>query len=275
MAAHSAGELSLPWVVAGAACAAIIAVISVRARFLTVGGGCAQFLLGWLLITVGGPRWVAPILVFFLSSSFLSRWSAARRPAVHALFAKGGVRDYWQVLANGGLSGPIVLAAFIDPGPVWYAAYAGVCAAAAADTWGTEIGVLSKYDPVSLPLVRRVPPGTSGAVSAVGSVGAALGAVLIAVTAALSVPSAGAAVFMSALLGGLAGAAVDSLMGGVLQARYRCRACGSAVERADHCGSPSVLQGGYRWITNDIVNLACTSTGAVTAGVVVRLLFPP
>jgi uncharacterized membrane protein len=79
---------------------------------------------------------------------------------------------------------------------------------------------------------------------------------------------------MSALLGGLAGAAVDSLMGGVLQARYRCRACGSAVEGADHCGIPSTLESGYRWITNDIVNLACTSTGAVIAGVVLWLLFP-
>ena len=39
-------------------------------------------------------------------------------------------------------------------------------------------------------------------------------------------------------------------------------------ERDSHCGRESALQGGVRWVTNDVVNIACTAAGAIMAGLV-------
>lgn len=272
----AAGELSLLWLVGGAGAAAAISIASVRARLLTRDGGVAQFVLGWLLITLGGLPWVIPIVTFFLSSSLLSRWSAARRPDVHALFSKGAVRDHRQVIANGGLAGVLVVIAFADPRPVWFAAYAGVCAAAAADTWGTEIGVLSSRDPRLFPTMKPVPPGTSGAVTLLGTAGGVLGAGLVSVVSSLVTPHVNPLqTIFSGLSGGIAGAFVDSLAGSRIQGRFRCEACGTRMERPTHCGRPASLVGGIRWVDNDTVNIVCTLCGALIAGALSVVLDRP
>ena len=76
------------------------------------------------------------------------------------LVAKGGPRDAAQVLANGGAFAVCALASLSRPPavPRWYAAGAGGLAAATADTWGTEVGMLST-DTRSIVSGRVVPPG--------------------------------------------------------------------------------------------------------------------
>ena len=80
--------------------------------------------------------------------------------------------------------------AFLDTLPyVIVAAYA----TAAADTFASELGILSRERPVLLPSllmgkVERVPPGTNGGITGVGVLASALGALIIGVTAALALP---------------------------------------------------------------------------------------
>jgi uncharacterized membrane protein len=67
------------------------------------------------------------------------------------------------------------------------------------------------------------------------------------------------------IVGGLAGTLVDSLLGAIVQVRYRCTSCGKVTERSVHCGSPAVHAGGASWITNDVVNWACAAAGCAAA----------
>jgi len=93
------------------------------------------------------------------------------------------------------------------------------------------------------------------------------GAVGMAELAALLQPRGGApgsaAIVVAA---GLAGMAVDSLLGATAQGLFECPACAARTERGVAvCHEPVVLIKGWRWLDNDGVNLAATLTGAGVA----------
>ena len=59
----------------------------------------------------------------------------------------------------------------------------------------------------------------------------------------------------------------DSVLGATLQGEYECPACGARSERGDGksvCHEPVRLVKGWRWLDNDVVNLAATLVGAGT-----------
>jgi uncharacterized protein (TIGR00297 family) len=149
------------------------------------------------------------------------------------------------------------------------AAALGAIAASSADTWATEVGTLLGGAPRSLLTLRPVAPGTSGAVSAAGTLAMIAGASFIATAAqALSLPGAVAIV----TVGGMAGAMADSLLGATLQERRWCDVCALATERRVHdCGTMTSLAGGTAWLDNDAVNLLATLVGAAVAAVLVNV----
>ena len=176
---------------------------------------------------------------------------------------KAGERDARQVLANGGVYALAALGYLVFPSSIWYAAGAGALAASAADTWATEVGTLAGGQPVSIISAKRVPPGTSGGITVVGTLAGAGGALFIGAVATLAqwpVPLAAVA------LGGMAGALADSLLGAVLQARRWCDVCAKSTERLVHnCGTPTRHAGGVAGFDNDAVNAACSGVGALVA----------
>jgi uncharacterized protein (TIGR00297 family) len=229
--------------------ALLLAVVSVRARALTPGGGAAQAVLGFLLLGLGGWTWTLPILVFFVLSSLLSRRGH-------------GPRTARQVLANGGPAGAAVLLWFLTADPAWAGAYAGSIAAATADTWGTEVGRRSAAPPRLVTTWQIVPAGTSGGVTPLGLLAGAGGAGVIGFSS-LVLGSAGSAEAIGAmLLCGMAGATVDSLAGALFQVRYRCIACTAVTEERMHCAAAGIPISGMHWLDNDGVNLLCTLAGA-------------
>jgi uncharacterized membrane protein len=173
-----------------------------------------------------------------------------------------------QVLANGGIAwgalGAVALGAVApEPG---YALFVGALAAAAADTWATELGRFSTRRPWGLWEGARVPTGTSGAVSGIGTLAALGGAGSVAGTALwLQGPLGGPLLEMGAVLlgAGMAGMMADTLAGVFWQARYRLPASGTLVEEAPSARATPVR--GWAQIDNHVVNFIGTGTGAVVA----------
>jgi uncharacterized protein (TIGR00297 family) len=261
----------------GAAAAGAIAYSALRVGFLVRSGAWAAFILGTVVFGLGGPGWSLPLIVFFISGSLLSRFDRRRKQWLDETFEKGSARDAGQVLANGGVAGLMVIAHTFVPanGPFdqyIITAYLGALAAAAADTWGTELGVLGHGRTIGLPSFREVPKGTSGGISLAGTVGAFLGAFLV----AMSGFRIGIGIFLwiiPATFGGMVGMLADSIAGGHLQARYRCTACGAVTERSVHCDVPATITAGRRAITNDVVNGICTLVGAIASVIFLELFY--
>jgi uncharacterized protein (TIGR00297 family) len=179
-----------------------------------------------------------------------------------SVVAKGGPRDATQVLANGFVFALAAALWLLTAWEGWRAIGVGALAAAASDTWATEIGTLSRNEPRSMLTWRPVPTGTSGGVSAAGVMAAIAGSVFIALsTVALGWPREAS---LSAFVGGLAGSTVDSLLGATVQQRRWCDQCDSPTERARHrCGAATRFVGGMPWIDNDVVNVTSTLAGAL------------
>jgi uncharacterized protein (TIGR00297 family) len=172
-------------------------------------------------------------------------------------------------LANGATFAVAALVATIRPDIRWIALGAGSLAASAADTWATEIGTLYGGEPRSILSWRAVPTGTSGGVSAIGTLAALAGAVFVAlVVAALGWPST---VARNVMIGGVAGALVDSLLGATMQSRRWCDVCERETERTVHdCGTSTRHRRGFVWLDNDLVNFLSNAAGGLIAAILTR-----
>ena len=259
--------------------AGVIAGLAFRFKLLSKTGALAAFLLGSVVFGLGGLAWSIVLMVFFLSSSGLSYSFRSRKADAEEKYARGSVRDYHQVLANGGLAGLFVILSLIIPqSPYAWLGFCASLAAANADTWATERGSLSKRKPVLISTLNPVERGTSGAVSLAGLAASFLGAFVIAFAGILLTP-AGLKIepwlFLVAItLGGFAGSLADSWIGATLQAIYFCPQCSRDTEKHPRhsCGTQTTLLRGKPWMNNDMVNLLCTFKGVGAAIVLTVLL---
>jgi uncharacterized protein (TIGR00297 family) len=241
------------------AAAAAVALVAYRAATLTGSGAVAAWLVGTAVLVGTGWQGGGILAAFFVSSNLVSR-GAPRPPGVDP---KGERRDHRQVLANGGVAAAAALLGLREP-PLGLWLLTSSLAAAAADTWATAFGARSAAAPRLILGGIPVPPGTSGGVTALGSAGAAAGAMLVSGVGALAagIP----ALFPTAALIGFGGMALDSALGAAAQGRFRCDRCGERSEwRVHRCGMPTTHEGGLAWLDNDGVNLTAGSAAALAA----------
>lgn len=253
--------------------ARLVAMAGMRARALSGSGALAAASVGTVLVGAGDWWTGLLIVVFFVSSSALSRVRRETQPRIRA--AKGGRRDAVQVFANGGIPMLLALAAGLAENPaLWLIATAGAIAGASADTWATEIGRTSMRAPRMITTWRHAPSGSSGAISTRGSLGALAGAGAIGLTASIGTVTEWwlpdrpvTSVMVSVTMAGFAGALADSVLGATVQARYWCPRCDVVTEQKVHrCGTSTTLQRGIPFVTNDVVNtLAIVGAAAAAA----------
>ena len=250
---------------AGFLLASAIAMAGRVSRSLSPGGAVAAVVVGTAAATAGW-NWAGILILFFVTSSALSRFRRATRESrISSIVEKGDERDAWQVLANGGVFAIAAILAASGPsiGWSWGVLGFGALAAATSDTWATEIGTLAGRPPRSIVSMQALPPGTSGGITLPGIAASLVGASLIAVAAYVT----GAVINPGAVLaGGVAGSLADSLVGATIQERRWCDDCSQFTERRIHsCGRATRVVGGLPGARNDFVNVVCTIVGGVVA----------
>jgi uncharacterized protein (TIGR00297 family) len=254
-------------------------------QVLTISGVVGAVLVGTLIFGFGGWIWGLLLITFFVSSSWLSHYRRADKAAVAEKFAKGSRRDLGQALANGGLGAVLAVAFARFPDPLFFAAFLGAMATVNADTWATELGILSRVPPRLVTTGKVVPPGTSGGVTRLGIWASLAGALLIGALAtaltqigsllggnhwqleAISYP-------LLAIAGGFVGSLFDSLLGATVQRIYYCDRCRKETESPiHHCGQPTRPLRGWPWLNNDVVNFVASLLGGLVAASFAWLLW--
>ena len=268
-----------------------LALKGLRGGSLDVTGACGASLVGWGTL-YAGVRFGVALGVFFFASSAMTRVGAAVKARIdehHVEGKEGGARNWIQVAANGAV--PTFLAmgyAFATGGPEHLlgvnnafetplaVAFVGYYACCCGDTWGSELGVLSRTPPRLITDVSKtVKPGTNGGVTPLGllasaagglAVGAAfwIGGLLVPVaTGRLELAARFAAqwpVLVVGLGAGLAGSLLDSLLGATVQFSGYC----SERERMVSKPGPTVTRvSGLNFLSNSMVNFVSAVTCAV------------
>jgi uncharacterized protein (TIGR00297 family) len=269
----------------------LIAFLAYKRNALSKSGVAGAMLVGTAIFGFGGWAWGMTLIAFFVLSTLLSHYKEGEKEHIAAeKFDKGGTRDFGQAAANGGAGALIALAYVFVPNPLILTAFAGIMATVNADTWATEIGVLSKKTPRLITTFEPVEPGTSGGVTWLGTLATIGGAIAIGLSLilflavdgifggagfemagepALAVPG----LILAAGVGGLAGSLFDSLLGATVQSIYFCPVCEKETEKRLHtCGTQTDHARGWRWLNNDLVNFISSVVGGAVASLIFWLL---
>ncbi|XP_045773123.1 transmembrane protein 19 [Maniola jurtina] len=219
-----------------------VAIYGYRKKSLNISGALLGLVVAFVL-TLANYCFLIDLLVFFLSSSKATRFKPHLKRKIEEDFKEGGQRNWIQVLCNGGMATQLGLLYLLDVGsserPInfvndyrasWLSiGVLGVFACCNGDTWASELGtVLSKSDPYLITTWKKVPKGTNGGVSAIGTLVSTLGGFVIGLAHYLTIlyfadrsllmyaPPQWPIVLYGALAG-LIGSLIDSLLGATLQ----------------------------------------------------------
>ena len=249
----------------GSVLAILVAFFARKAGSLSKSGVIAATFVGGITFGLGGPLPAVLLLTFFVSSSALSRIGGTRKLEASTIYEKGGERDHGQVLANGVIASLFAVMLAISQDIVWLVGLAGALAAVNADTWSTELGVLARRKPRLITTMKIVEPGTSGGITFEGSLAGFAGAALIAIIAAVA--KLDGILLLAVTMGGISGARLDSFLGATVQVIYYCPDHEKETERhpTHTCGASTSYLRGWRWLSNDLVNLFASVCGSLVS----------
>jgi len=274
--------------------ASLLAAHGLRKKSLSHSGAAAAFLVG-LLSWGSGVRFGATMILFYFSSSKLTKYKAHIKQQYEEDFKEGGQRDASQVLS---CSAPAVAVGLVhfalgrDPAaPVDFASDSmgalmkcmilGFYACCCGDTWASEVGILDK-NPRSclvLPPFPRVPKGTNGGISLLGTLASLAGGIFIGIVYWLTSGCTGGPVqllwqLLLGAFGGSGGSLIDSLMGATLQATYwdpgtqKVVSNLAAVEQGPYKAAELEHICGRSILSNHAVNLLSASLTGIIIGAV-------
>lgn len=231
-------------------------------KSLTIDGSIGATFMGTVIHATSGVYGILMMLLFFFSASFLSHFKKNLKERVAKRFQKTGKRDAFQVLANGGIALIYSIMYHATKDNSFLVLMGIAFAAANADTWATELGILNRKDPISLRTFKRVEKGTSGAVSLFGTTAALMGAMFIAIFVTFGFSLVGikgfhldyVQCFLFVTLGGFVGSLIDSILGATIQGVYYSEELKGETEKSIYNGKPTLLVRGFRFVNNDIVN---------------------
>ncbi len=214
----------------------IIGLITYAKKALDLLGSIFMIIMGVIIIFAAGVNWLFLIFLILILGVGFTRYKNDYKKEIGVY---EGTRTLKNVVSNGIVA--FVMAAFGN-----YAGFIGTIATATADTMASEVGVVTT--PRLITNFKRVPPGTDGGISVVGTIAGILGAGLIGLAAyMLGVYPDLAKTLTIALVAGSVGCFVDSILGAMLEIK------------------------GY--LNNEHVNLLATLTGALLGNVMVWMLW--
>ncbi|WP_078545662.1 DUF92 domain-containing protein [Litchfieldia alkalitelluris] len=238
----------------------LIGILSVafsgyKLKSLTKSGAILTIIIGIAVAAGFGYQGLFLLGIFFVTSSLWSKYKSEKKASIQQKVQKGEQRDYIQVLANGGVPALAGILHTLSPADIWLYLFIGAIASANADTWASEIGSLSKRNPLLITSFKRVDRGTSGAISFLGSLSALAGSLLIIGAAFYFWNDLSVFAIIVLALTGFLGNWIDTFLGAVIQVSYICEKCGFETEKSFHCNQKTRYYKGVTFCNNDFINV--------------------
>jgi uncharacterized protein (TIGR00297 family) len=217
-------------------------------------GLAAGILIGSLFALSGGLIAVITLITFFLIGSFFTKYGYSRKESLGAAEPKKGARGWKSVLSNLFFPSLAIILYRLSSDNAYALAFVSSISCSLADTLGSEIGLLDRRGPWIITSMRRTQPGTSGAISILGTISSILGSFIIPIEAFQFGILSFNELFISSMIA-FSSSMLDSLLGATIQAKYLCD--GRVVEDPSYCSEAELLSG-FRFVDNHAVNLIST-----------------
>lgn len=214
----------------------ILSLHGVKKKSLSTDGAIAAFIVGIIIFSHPDITWSLILIGFYLSGSILTKIGAQWKKKYEESYIEGGQRNSIQVLANG-LTGAVLSLVHrslihdynqcksINSNVLHWILFTGYLAHFACcngDTWASEIGILSKNQPILITSLKKVPRGTNGGISILGLFASIMGGCFLGVIAALSLVVSnncnfryyhGILIIFIGGVAGITGSLIDSILG--------------------------------------------------------------
>lgn len=249
----------------------LIIAFAYKKKALTSGGIILAVIMDVIITAALGNFGFAALITFFGGSIVVDKikkhGKKRTKNEAESIEKRGEYRDFVQVFANGGVATISALLYLVTGAELFVFAFVASLSEAFADTVASGVGFFAKrtYDIFKF---RRCEPGLSGGMSLLGTFSSLVASAIVALVAFLfgKINISG---FIIIWLSGFLGGVFDSMLGSLLQVKYRCSVCEKIVEKESHCGAPTQKYSGIRPVNNDSVNLFSTLFAAVLASLVV------
>jgi uncharacterized protein (TIGR00297 family) len=243
----------------------IIAFASSK-KALTRDGIAAAILLDLGVSLAFGNAGFVVLCSFFLSAIIVDKVKKkAKKQTKVDINTDKDCRNAIQVAANGFVALVCSVVFVLTKSPLCIIPFVASLAEALADTVASGIGAFATtaYDPFRR---KKCEKGISGGMSLEGTF-ASLAAALLISFIAYSLDLDGFGVKEFFIVSGCAflGAVLDSMLGSLLQVKYKCPVCGALTEEKLHCDTPTVKHSGFEAIDNDVVNMISCAFAAILA----------
>ena len=162
-------------------------------------------------------------------------------------------RNAYQMISNILTSFVAIVLFYVTKQDVFYVTYYAVIGTSLADTLASSLGSLSTKKPVNPLNFKKMKKGESGAISFLGINASILGGIIVGLV--YYYVSYNVKMYLFIILMAFVGTYIDSILGAFFQAKYECKVCHEQVEVDIHCKKNTKLIKGYKWMTNDTVNL--------------------
>ncbi|QAU13897.1 DUF92 domain-containing protein [Halorubrum sp. BOL3-1] len=216
-----------PLIAVGLAVTGALGYVSFAIGTASVAGMLTGVVSALLAVVLGGVGWFLTLMSFYAFGGLASKYRFDEKADRGVAQENEGARGTGNVLANSAVALAAVVGHAAAPhlavpaAPLGFA-FAGATATAMADTLSSEIGGLYD-DPRLVTTLRRVEPGTDGAITWQGELAGLSGALLVGALAAGGTPvldpvvAGGVAAGGAVAAAGVAGMTVDSLLGALIE----------------------------------------------------------
>jgi len=195
----------------------VLAWLGYLARTVSLSGAIGGALIGSTIFAAAGAGAWGLLMATFMAASLASRLGLERKTRLGIAEDRGGRRGAGNAIANCGVATlAAIAAATTADAPAALLALVAALTAGGSDTVASEIGKAYGRSTVLITSLRRVKPGTPGAMSIEGTVAGIVAAIALAAIA-VGFGLIPVSAIVAVVVGATAGAMVESVLAATLE----------------------------------------------------------
>ncbi len=223
----------------------LLGLLAFLKKALTYPAGILALIFAFIITYYGGLSAFIILSSVFIGSIITKLFNSKQ---------KGKKRRLIQIISNVGVATLAIILFKITSNDLYLLIYAAVMAESLADTLASDIGMLSKKEPINILTWEKSLKGLSGNITLLGLISSLVGAIIISIIYFIGI-KASLRDALIIIISGFIGSLIDSFLGATIEVKYKCSKCKKITERKEHCGKKTSYYQGIKWVDNNLVNL--------------------